>query len=57
MKSGQLTEYNISNIFIEKSCKKCVGETFPRSFFEKSKLSLSLNQQSGDSYRSFLLCV
>ena len=30
MKPGQLIEYNMRNIFLEKSCTKCRGETIPR---------------------------
>ena len=30
MKFGQLKEYNIRNIFIEKSCRKCGGEAILR---------------------------
>ena len=44
MKFNQLTEYNIKNIFLKKSCTKCSGETSPRPFFEKFKLSISLDQ-------------
>ena len=32
MKFGQLTEYNMRNIFLEKSYTKCGGETIPRPF-------------------------
>ena len=32
MKFGQLIEYNMINIFLEKSCKKCGGERSPRPF-------------------------
>ena len=32
MKFGQLIEYNMRNIFLEKSYKKCAGETIPRPF-------------------------
>ena len=46
MKFGQLTEYNMRNIFPEKSYTKCVGETIPKPFSEKIKLSISLDQQS-----------
>ena len=44
MKFGHLIEYNIRNLFIEKSYTKCGKETIPRPFHEKSKLSLSLDQ-------------
>ena len=32
MKFGQLIEYNIRNIYLEKLYIKCGGETTPRSF-------------------------
>ena len=44
MKFGQLTEYSMRNIFLEKSCTKNGGETSPRPFSEKLKVSLSLDQ-------------
>ena len=44
MKFGQLIEYNMRNIFLEKSFTKCGGETSPRLFSEKLKLSISLDQ-------------
>ena len=34
-KFSKLIEYNIRNIFLEKSHKKCGGETLPRPFFTK----------------------
>ena len=46
MKFGQLIEYNMRNISAEKSYTKCGGETIPSPFFKKSKLSISLDQQS-----------
>ena len=42
MKFGQLIEYNMRNIFVEKSYTKCAGETIPRPLSKKSKLSISL---------------
>ena len=42
----QLIEYNMRNIFLEKSYTKYGGEASPRPFYEKSKLSVSLDQQS-----------
>ena len=42
MKFGQLLEYNMRNIFVEKSYTKFSGETIPRPFFKKLKLSRSL---------------
>ena len=43
-KFGQLIEYNMRKFFLEKSHKKCGGETIPRSFPKKSKLSISLDK-------------
>ena len=42
MKLGQLIEYNLRNILLEKSHTKCGGETIPRPLFKKSKLSISV---------------
>ena len=44
MKSGQLIEYNLRNIFVEKSYTKCAAETIPRPLSKISKLSISLDQ-------------
>ena len=44
MQFGQLIEYDMKNIFLEKS--KCGGETILRPFSKKSKLSISLDQYS-----------
>ena len=44
MKFVQLIEYNIRNIFVEKSYTKCAGETIPRPLSKKSKLNISLDQ-------------
>ena len=44
MKFGQLIEYNMIDIFIELSYTKYGGETIPRPFSKKSKLSISLDQ-------------
>ena len=46
MKFGQLKEYNWRKIFLEKSYTKCSGETTPKPFFKKSKLSISQDQYS-----------
>ena len=45
MKLGQLIEYNMRNIFIEKSYIKCAGETIPRPPSKKSELGISLDQE------------
>ena len=42
MKFHQLIEYSMSAVFLEKSYTKCGGETIPRPFLKKSKLSISL---------------
>ena len=55
MKFGQLIEYNMRNIFLEKSCTKCDGETIPRFFSKKSNVSISLDQYSKVLYSLFLL--
>ena len=41
----QLIEYNMQNIFLEKLYTKCGGEASPRPFYEKLKLSRTLDQQ------------
>ena len=38
---GQLIEYNMINIFLEKTYTNCGGETSSRSFSKKSKLRIS----------------
>ena len=45
----------MNNIFLEKSCIKCGGETSPRLFPEKLKLGMSLDQQSKVLYSLLLL--
>ena len=44
MKFGQLLEYGMSNIFLEKSYTKCGGEVILRPFSKKTKLVISLIQ-------------
>ena len=46
MKFGHLMEYNQINIFLEKRYAKWSGETSPRRFYKKLKLSISLDNQS-----------
>ena len=55
MKFGQLIECNMRNIFLEKSYTKYGGETIPRPYFKKSKLSISLDQYSKVLHILFLL--
>ena len=56
MKFGQLMEYNMRTIFLERSCTQRCGETSARSWFEKSKLSISLDQHYEVSYSLLLSC-
>ena len=44
MKYSQLIEYNMRNIFLDKSYTECGGESSPRPFSEKLKLSIFLDQ-------------
>ena len=44
MTFSQLIEYNMRNIFIEKSYSNCRGETSPRPFSLKLKLSITLER-------------
>ena len=46
IKFGRLIEYKMTNIFLEKSYTKCGGEASLRTFNKKSKISISLDQQS-----------
>ena len=46
MDFGQMIENNMRNVFLEKSYTNCGGEASPRPFYKKSKLSISLDQQS-----------
>ena len=55
MKLGQLIEYNIINIFLEKRYLKCGRDTIPRPFSKKSKLGISLEEKSKDFYSLFLM--
>ena len=46
IKIGQLVEYNMRKIFLEKSYTKRGGEASPRSFYKKLKLSISQDHLS-----------
>ena len=46
MNFGWSIEYNMFSIFLKKSYTKCSGETGRRPFYKKSKVSISLDQQS-----------
>ena len=54
MKFDQLLEYNVRKNFLEKSYMKWGGETIPRPFSKKLKLSISLDQYSKDLHN---LCL
>ena len=56
-KFGHLIECKMRNIFLKKSCAESGGETIPRPFSKKSKLSISLDQQSKVLCSLFLLYV
>ena len=55
MKFGQLIEYNLTNIFVEKSYIKCAPETIPRPLSKISKLSIFLDQKCKVLNSLFLL--
>ena len=55
MKFDQLIQYNMRNIFVEKSCTKYAGETIPRPLSKKPKLSISLDQSCKVLHDLFLL--
>ena len=55
MKFAQLIEYNMRNIFVEKSDQKRAVETIPRLSFKITNLSLSLDQKCKVLNSLFLL--
>ena len=55
MKFDHLIECNIRNVFPERSCTNCDGETSPGPFSQKLKLSISLDHQSKVLYILLLL--
>ena len=57
MKFGQLIKYSMTNVFLVKSYTKCGEETSPSPFYEKSKLSIYLDQQSEMLHSLILLHV
>ena len=56
-KNGRFIEYNMRSIFFEKWYTESGGKTSPRSFSEKSKLSISLDEQYEMLHSLFLLYV
>ena len=57
MEFCQLIEYNMRNVFAEKSYRKCAGETITRPLSKKSKLRISLDQQCKALNSLLLLCA
>ena len=55
MEFGQLIEYNLRNIFVEKSYTKCAAETIPRPLPKISKLNIFLDQKCKVLNSLFLL--
>ena len=55
MKPGKLIQYNLRNIFLEKSYTKCDGETIPRPFSKISNVRTFLDHYSKVLYILFLL--
>ena len=53
MKIRQLIEYKVKNIILEKSYTKCGREGNSRPFYKKSKLGISVDQQSETLYSFF----
>ena len=45
------------NIFVEKSCTGYGGETIPTRFSKKSRLSISLDQQSKVLYSTYCILI
>ena len=46
VKFGQSIEYKMRNFFLQKSYTKCSGDASYRHIYKKSKLCVSLDQQS-----------
>ena len=57
MKFGQLRQYYMRNIFLEKSYTNCDRETIPRTFSKNPKLSISLDQCPKVLHSLFVLYV
>ena len=57
MEFGQLVECNIRNTFLEKLYTKCGGETSPKSFSEKSKMSISPVNRLLKFYAACFYCM
>ena len=54
MKFGQLIDHNMRNIFLQNLYTKCGAETSPRTFSEKWKLRISMDQLAKVSDSLFL---
>ena len=57
IKIDQLIEFNMRNLFLEKSYKKCGGQTYSRYFSKESKFKISQNQNFEISYSFLFLCI
>ena len=44
MTFGELIKFSMEKVFVEKSYRKCCGETIARPFSKKSKLIIYLDQ-------------
>ena len=55
MNFDYLIELNMRNFLLGNSLTKCDGETIPRLFSKKPKLSISLVKQSSILYILFIL--
>ena len=55
-KFGQVIECNIRNIFLEKLYTKCDGETSPKPYSGKLKLSISGSIVLGFTQFVFIVC-
>ena len=53
MKVGQLIEYNMRNVFVEKSYTKCAGESIPRPLSKKMKIK-NISGSIVESIQQFL---
>ena len=54
MKMGQLIKYNMRKFFFSKIIRSSGGKAYPRPISKKSKLSISVEQQSEILYSLFL---
>ena len=57
MKFGQLIEYNMINIFVEKSYTEYGGKAIPKPFYKKPKLTknFTLTKTARDQENCFII--